>query len=133
MLVITLIFEVEKTELIADEDSLLLMTIDSTEQETNEFVFDEDSLDFDQEEFSFDDSTNAFEMAEETFLSPLDSILAIGYELFEEGDETDIYYKVNHAYHNYYRARAQLKLAQEGEMNLEEMQNVLNKLFRKYD
>jgi len=47
--------------------------------------------------------------------------------------EGDIYYKVNHAYHNYYRARAQLKLAQEGEMNLEEMQNVLNKLFRKYD
>lgn len=96
----TLFFKVEKAELIADEDSVLLMTIDSTVQETNEFVFDEDSLDFDQEEFSFDDSTNAFEMAEETFLSPLDSILAIGYELFEEGDETDIYYKVNYTYHN---------------------------------
>ena len=93
----TLFFEIGKTELIADEDSLLLVDAELAE---NEFVFEEDSLEFDQEEFSFDDSTNAFEMAEETFLSPLDSILAIGYELFEEGDETDIYYKVNYTYHN---------------------------------
>jgi len=40
----------------------------------------------------------------------------------------DVYYKVAHAYHNYYRARAQLKLAQDGESKLEEMQRILEKL-----
>jgi hypothetical protein len=40
----------------------------------------------------------------------------------------DVYYKINHAYHNYYRARAQLKLAQDGEVKLSEMQRILKKL-----
>ena len=93
----TLFFEVEKKELMDDEDTLLLASGDSTE---NEFIFEEDSLNFDQDEFSFDDSTNAFELVEETFRSPTDSILAIGFELFEELDEMEIYYKVNYTYHN---------------------------------
>lgn len=93
----TVFFKIEKIELLAHEDSMLLVDAESAE---NEFVFEEDSLELDQEEFSFPDSTNAFELTEESFLSPQDSILAIGYELFEELDETDVYYKVNFTFHN---------------------------------
>lgn len=41
----------------------------------------------------------------------------------------DVYYKVNHESHNYFRARAQLKLAQDGETKLEEMQQIVKKCF----
>ena len=40
----------------------------------------------------------------------------------------DVYYKVQHSYHNYFRARAQFKLAQDGESKLEEMQRIIRKL-----
>lgn len=43
----------------------------------------------------------------------------------------DVYYKVEHTYHNYYRARAQLKLAQDGEAKLEEMQRIVESCFEK--
>ena len=43
----------------------------------------------------------------------------------------DVYYKVNHTYHNYFRARAQLKLAQDGEAKLEEIQRIIDKAYFK--
>lgn len=43
----------------------------------------------------------------------------------------DVYYKVEHTYHNYFRARAQLKLAQDGEAKLDAMQRILKKCFKK--
>lgn len=38
----------------------------------------------------------------------------------------DVYYKVNHTYHNYFRARAQFKLAQDGESKLDVMQRIID-------
>lgn len=40
----------------------------------------------------------------------------------------DVYYKVNHTYHNYFRARAQFKLAQDGEAKLDVMQRIIDKV-----
>jgi len=40
----------------------------------------------------------------------------------------DVYYKIQHEDHNLIRARAQLKLAQDGEAKLQEMQSIIDKL-----
>ena len=42
----------------------------------------------------------------------------------------DVYYKVSHTHHNYYRARAQLKLAQDGELKLGEMQGIVKRILK---
>lgn len=42
----------------------------------------------------------------------------------------DVYYKVKHSYHNYFRARAQFKLAQDGESKLEEMQRIIDGVYK---
>jgi len=44
----------------------------------------------------------------------------------------DVYYKVSHPEHNYMRARAQFKLAKDGEAKLDEMQSIIKKLVRSY-
>ena len=41
----------------------------------------------------------------------------------------DVYYKVEHTHHNYFRARAQLKLTQDGETKLEEIQQIVDGCF----
>jgi len=43
----------------------------------------------------------------------------------------DVYYKIKHKEHNLVRARAQFKLAQDGEAKLAEMQRIIKKLFSK--
>jgi hypothetical protein len=96
----TVFFEIERIELTSNEDSSLFENADSILTETNEFVFEEDTTGFEQKAFSFNDTTNSFDIIEESFVSPLDSILAKGYELFEEREETEIYFKVNYTYHN---------------------------------
>ena len=42
----------------------------------------------------------------------------------------DVYYKINHTYHNYFRARAQLKLARDGEAKLSEIQRIIEKALK---
>lgn len=42
----------------------------------------------------------------------------------------DVYYKVSHAEHNIVRARAQFKLARDGESKFDEMQSIIKKLVR---
>ncbi len=44
----------------------------------------------------------------------------------------DVYYKIKYKEHNLVRARAQFRLAQDGEAKLAEMQRILKKLFSKY-
>jgi thiamine kinase-like enzyme len=44
----------------------------------------------------------------------------------------DVYYKIKYKEHNLVRARAQFKLAQDGEAKLAEMQRIIKKLFSKH-
>jgi len=44
----------------------------------------------------------------------------------------DVYYKIKHKEHNLVRARAQFRLAQDGEAKLSEMQKIIKKLYSKH-
>ena len=66
-------------------------------------------------------------LAHATLLFPF----IMGVRFLTDYIEGDIYYKVNHTYHNYFRARAQLKLAQDGEAKLLEIQRMINKAYFK--
>ena len=96
----TVFAEIDKPELLINEDSLLIATADSTDQEINEFIFEEDSSLAISEPFSETEAINALAFEVEEALSSSDSLLAIGYELIEETDDIQKFMKINYTYHN---------------------------------
>jgi len=107
----TIYYELKKEDLLSDEktindqspetDDPEFTETDSTEQ-SDIFEFKEDSLSSeldDSEEDIFSDVNlesdgNAF------LISPEDSLIAVGYEIFEETDDLTRYIKINYTYHN---------------------------------
>lgn len=96
----TVFFEREKVDMLINQDSVLLATNDSTLSETDEFLFDEDTLEVVQDEYSEIDIDDSLEFTNEIVLSPKDSILALGYELYDQSEDIETYIKINYTYHN---------------------------------
>jgi outer membrane protein OmpA-like peptidoglycan-associated protein len=59
-----------------------------------------DSLLFDEEIEEGIDTIDGFDRELQTVISPVDSIIALGYEFFDETDEELIYMKISYTYHN---------------------------------
>ncbi|MCK5280619.1 MAG: hypothetical protein KAK04_18835, partial [Cyclobacteriaceae bacterium] len=113
----TVFFQIQKEELLSAGDSL---DFESLNSEVDDISIDNDSLNDSKDSLAFLESNdsltfldsiegltssdsmdiemNEFEL--ETELSPKDSILALGYALFEETETSEAYFKINYTYHN---------------------------------
>lgn len=95
----TVFYQIQKEEVLLAGDSIEYNSLNS---EVDEFSIDNDSLNDSNYSLTSSDSMD-FELTEielENELSPKDSILTLGYALFEETETSETYFKVNHTYHN---------------------------------
>lgn len=100
----TIFVQLDKPELITEELELEEIEIDTlvthSTSDSLELENSSDTLLFEEmEDFSMDSTTEG-KLEIETSLSPVDSVLALGYELFEETEEEATYYTINYTYHN---------------------------------
>ncbi len=83
-------FEEDRTDSMNQNLDTLYSEIDSMELENNEILaYNNDST-----------AIGFLDELDSAIITPKDSLLAVGFELFEEDDINEIYYKINYTYHN---------------------------------